>query len=393
RIIARIRSAGPITFHDFMRAALYDEESGYYNTERAKIGPGGDYYTSSNVHPSFGRVIARQIIDLWDESAQAGVRGQGSVVSRQMIDLWDESTLTLVEMGAGTGRLAEDILRSFREDHPATFERLNYLIVETSPAMRRLQRERLKGFGQRVSWRSLEEIARNPVAGIFFSNELIDAMPVHRVRRAAQAAGLRVHCLEEQYVTLDHSQTEPRLALGWSKLSSEKLARYIERCGANLKAGWIAEINLDAIDWLAQVSKALERGYLITIDYGDVATHLFSQDRRDGTLRSFHRHRLVDSPLEKVGLQDITSSVNFTALIEYGRDCGFETISYERQSAFLLRNGLIDIVASMEAATGSIDDMKERLAIKNLFLPGGVSDNFRVLVQRKPMLDRIDGKC
>src|SRR5262245_18363237 len=125
RMLARIRSEGPITFHDFMQGALYDEELGYYNTERAKIGAEGDYYTSSNVHPSFGRVLARLMIDLWNESA-----------------------LTIVEMGAGTGRLAGDILTAMRDDHPSVFERLSYLIVETSAAMRSLQRERLDGLGQ-----------------------------------------------------------------------------------------------------------------------------------------------------------------------------------------------------------------------------------------------------
>lgn len=353
-----------------MQAALYDEELGYYNTERVKIGAQGDYYTSSNVHAAFGSVIARQMIDLWSESA-----------------------LTIVEMGAGTGRLASDILTAMREDHPSVFERLSYLIVDTSPAMNRLQRERLRDFDEQVSWRSLEEIARRPVAGIFFSNELVDAMPVHRVRRVAQADNLRRHSLEEQYLTLDCSGVEPRLTLEWGETSSERLAEYVERCGASLKEGWIAEINLDALDWLAQVSRAMERGYLITIDYGDVARHLIGADRRQGTLRSFHRHRLTDSPLERAGHQDITASVNFTALIEYGRNYGFETVGYERQSTFLLRNGLIEIIARMEAATGSIDDMKERLAIKNLFLPGGVSDNFRALIQRKSLLDLPDRKC
>jgi SAM-dependent MidA family methyltransferase len=264
-----------------------------------------------------------------------------------------------------------------REDHPSVFERLSYIIVETSAAMRRLQSERLKNFG--VRWRQLEEIEREPISGIFFSNELVDAFPVHRARRVAQSVSGR--SLEEQYVTIDRSQTEPRLA--WGEPSSERLFEYVERCGATLREGWEMEINLDSIDWLAQISRALERGYLITIDYGDTAAHLIGEDRRRGTLRSFHHHRLADSPLEAAGHQDITSSVNFTALVEYGRDCGFETISYERQSAFLLRNGLLEIIASMEAATGALDDMKERLAIKNLFLPGGVSDNFRALIQRK----------
>ena len=121
----------------------------------------------------------------------------------------------------------------------------------------------------------------------------------------------------------------------------------------------------------------------MTIDYGDTSAHLYGRDRAGGTLRSFYKHRLVESPLERVGEQDITASVNFTALIEYGRDFGFETVSYERQTAFLIRMGLIERIAAMQAADGSVDDLKERLAVKNLFVPGGVSDNFRVLIQKK----------
>jgi SAM-dependent MidA family methyltransferase len=353
KIIARLRRDGPMTFRQFMQSALYDETFGYYNTERAKIGPQGDYYTSSNVHRALGRVLARA-----------------------MVDLWGESSLTVVEMGAGTGRLALDVLDAMREYHPSVFERLTYVIVERSPAMRRAQEESLKDFSGRVRWDSLEEVARRPAAGIFFSNELVDAMPVHRVRLAAD------DCLEEQYVIADGS----RLALRWDAPSTSRLDEYLDRCGANLKEGWTAEINLDALVWLGQVSRAMERGCLITIDYGDLSAQLYGPDRRAGTLRSFYRHRLVDSPLERIGEQDVTASVNFTALIEYGRDAGFERVSYERQSAFLLRYGLIDIIAGMEASSGAIDDIKDRLAIKNLFLPGGVSDNFRVLIQRKPGL-------
>jgi SAM-dependent MidA family methyltransferase len=121
----------------------------------------------------------------------------------------------------------------------------------------------------------------------------------------------------------------------------------------------------------------------VTIDYGDLAPLLYAADRAQGTLRSFYRHRLVHSPLERVGEQDITSSVNFTALIESGRDCGLETLSYERQTAFLLRHGLIERITAMHKPDETLENVKARLAIKNLFVPGGASDNFRVLVQKK----------
>jgi len=151
-----------------------------------------------------------------------------------------------------------------------------------------------------------------------------------------------------------------------------------------LSPGQIAEVSVDAVDWLQAAARALNSGYLVTIDYGDIAPHLYGEDRRTGTLRAFHKHRLAPSLLQRAGEQDITSSVNFTALMEYGRDAGLETLSFERQSAFLLRMGLIDRIAAIASQTDDpTTDLKSRLAIKNLFVPGGVSDNFRVLIQTK----------
>ncbi|HTG17422.1 MAG TPA: SAM-dependent methyltransferase, partial [Blastocatellia bacterium] len=172
-------------------------------------------------------------------------------------------------------------------------------------------------------------------------------------------------------------------AFQWNEPSTPKLISYLERAGVQMAEGQVVEVNLDAIEWLAKVASALDRGFLITIDYGDLSPLLCGPDRRSGTLRSFYNHALSDSQLQRVGDQDITASVNFTALMEYGRDFGFETISYERQAAFLIRMGLIEMIAEQENTHRSREGLKEQLALKNLFVPGGVSDNFRVLIQRK----------
>jgi SAM-dependent MidA family methyltransferase len=351
RIIARIEREGPITFRDFMQAALYDPDHGYYNTGRVKIGVEGDYYTTGNVHPAFGAIMARCAVGLW---------GQVS-----------EGPLTLVEMGAGTGQLALDILTALGEEHARQSGDVRYVIIETSPAMRASQLQKLGAFEGRVEWRDLEELERSPLEAVFFSNELFDALPVHRLRLSGER-------LEESYLT----SSSNRLQFIWKDPSTEMLARYLQAMQVSLSEGQVIEAGLAAIEFLARVSRAIGRGYLITIDYGDVASHLYSPGRRLGTLRSFYRHRLIESPLERPGEQDITASVNFTALIEYGRQFGLETISYERQSAFLFRMGLIERIAAM-GESRTLDDLKSRLAIKNLFVPGGLSDNFRVLIQRK----------
>jgi SAM-dependent MidA family methyltransferase len=359
KVIERIEREGPITFRDFMQAALYEAQLGYYNTERLKIGPAGDYYTSSNVHPAFGAVLAQTFIKLWEESS---------------ID----QPLRIIETGAGTGQLAADVLASMRREHSLEFKKLSYVIIESSEAMQARQKEKLASFIEKTEWRKLEELERAPVKALAFSNELVDAMPVHRVRFARGQ-------IEEQHIRIESGSKadEKRLALVWGKPSTSKLTDYINRLNIRLAEDQIIEINLDAIEWLRRMAKAINQGFLITIDYGDLSEHLYGPDRIRGTLRSFYRHRLIDSPLERIGEQDITASVNFTALIEYGRDFRFETVSYERQTAFLIRNGLIERIAAMHDASGSVDDLNERLAIKNLFVPGGISDNFRVLIQRR----------
>jgi len=353
RLIERINREGPLTFRDFMHAVLYDPELGYYNTERLKIGPQGDFYTSSNVHPAFGALLARAFAELWSPSIEP---------------------LTIVEVGGGTGQLAVDVLSALRDEHPAIFEHLKYIAVDASPAMRTRQREKLTDFEDHVYWCDLQDLERAPINGIVFSNEFVDALPVHRVRKVGGT-------LEELYVERSTSGTS--LALAWNKPSTKKIPEYVDRNGVPLRQGQIVEINLDAVDWLSRLAAALKEGFLITIDYGDIAELLQGPDRESGTLRSFYRHHLIDSPLDRVGEQDLTASVNFTALIKYGRDLGFETVSYERQVAFLLRMGLIERIAGRDESESFAADLKDRLALKNLFVPGGISDNFRVLIQSK----------
>jgi SAM-dependent MidA family methyltransferase len=139
--------------------------------------------------------------------------------------------------------------------------------------------------------------------------------------------------------------------------------------------GRIFEVNLEAIDWLRTVSSWLRFGYLMIIDYGDISRVLYSPGRRDGTLRCFYKHILTDSPLERVGLQDITADVNFSTLIDHGQELGFDVVSFETQRAFLIRKQLPERIARSE---------KPSLSVKSFLIPGGASENFRVLILKKP---------
>jgi SAM-dependent MidA family methyltransferase len=353
KLIDRITHEGRITFCEFMQIALYDAELGYYNSERLQIGAAGDYYTSSNVHAAFGAILAKAFVELWQQ-------------------LEDRNHFALVEMGAGTGQLALDILTALRDEHAQIFGQTSYTIVEQSPVMQARQREKLQAFAGKIDWCELQALV--PLTGIVFSNELIDAFPVHRLRFSQNG-------IQEQFVEVE-KDNPAKLVLIWDDLSDEKLAEYIKRIGVRLFEGQILEINLAALDWLKTMSQVIERGFLVTIDYGDLAAHLYAPDRRNGTLRCFQKHTLTDALLERIGEQDITASINFSALIDYGEEFGFEKLSYERQTHFLFQHGLIERIAAMEN-NGTMDNLQDRLAIKNLMVPGGVSDNFRVLIQQK----------
>ena len=401
KLQARIRNTGSVTFRDFMQSALYDPAEGYYNTQPPKIGPAGDYYTSSNVHAAFGASLAGLFTELL-----SGLEGDPSKANTAESPPADDGC-TILEIGAGTGQLAHDILTALRIEHPQMYARVKYLIVERSPAMDATQRQKLAEYLDKVEWRALTADGHpnvDSINGIIFSNEVVDALPVHVIRVAPDG-------LEELYVTCGNapgsaapplpsnerlagsestsspSQSAPEFRFSWGNLSSGRIKQYIDRMDVDLPEGQVVEVNLDAVDWLRAITGVLSTGYLVTIDYGDIAGHLYGQDRRRGTLRAFYKHAIAPSVLERVGEQDITASVNFTALMEYGRDAGLETISFERQSAFLVRMGLIDRIAAMAIQPEeALADLKDRLAIKNLFVPGGASDNFRVLIQRKGRL-------
>jgi len=357
RLIEEIKRDGPLTFRDFMQAALYDSEFGYYNTHRKKIGAEGDYYTSSNVHSAFGAVLAKALLEMWTNES-AG----------------NSNDLHIIEFGPGSGQLAHDIISTLRSEHPTTFDNLTYVLVETSSALRSVQHEKLIDFNEHVRWGSLDDLTSNPVAGIVLSNEFIDALPVHRAR-------LSNHSIQELYVTT--GEDEVHLEPIWSNPSSRRITEYLERFGIPLQMDQIVEISLDALDWLEQVSRILSSGHLVTIDYGDRVQDLYTPDRKSGTLRCFHRHELSSRTFDRVGDQDITSSVNFTALIEYGQEHGFKFVSLERQTSFLIRYGLIDRIVAEHESAELVDSLTTRLAVKNLFVPGGLSDSFRVLIQRR----------
>jgi SAM-dependent MidA family methyltransferase len=350
-LLERIQRQGPLTFAAFMEACLYDPTHGYY-TRHASAQPTGDYFTSPDVGGLFGRLLARQFGEMWEAlSCSPGFE--------------------LVECGAGRGRLAAQVLTAVSEQSPDFFRALRLTLVEASPQLRAQAKANLEKFGERV--RVTDELARDGVVGCLFSNELLDALPVHRV--VQRPDGLR-----EIYVTAHQGM----LAEEEGELSSPAVADYLRRYGASLVEGQQAEVHLAALAWLERATAALERGFLLTIDYGYRAPELYSPGRQRGTVLAYRHHRAHEDWLALPGQQDLTAHVNFTALEERGRELGLQTLGLVPQTNFLLALARASGFADLEGpGADETEKLRTRLALKQLVHPEGMGETFKVLVQAK----------
>ena len=360
RLRQRIERAGALSFRDWMAAALYDEREGYYcRTDRTRWGRArdrGDYRTSPERSPLFAATFARYFASLHAE-------------------LGSPAAWTILEAGAGAGDFARVVLETLEHSHPRVFQATRYLIAEISDDARRRTRENLAAFTDRVEFCPDNLRGLSFEAGLIFSNELLDALPVHRVRQ--REGQLRELCVgldqAGDFIWTEQEPTTPRLAAHFSRLNT------------SLAEGQIAEVNLDAEEWLADAASILKRGYVVTVDYGAEAVELYqSAARSEGTLRGFRAHEFVADLLARPGEHDLTTTINWTSLKQAGEAAGLQTISLERQDEFLLRAGLLE---ELERLTAQLPTEAERLQLRlgarEMILPNGMSGSFQVLTQKK----------
>lgn len=356
RLRERLRHTGRLTFAEYMAACLYEPGLGYYTSPGRKVGAQGDFYTSITVHAAFGRVIAREIAAMWRSMDRP-------------------STFTLVEAGAGHGRLSCDIMNFLAEREPDCYAASSLVLVEKEPSLAEAQAALLSAHAAKLGWRTPEQLADGfRFSGVLYSNELLDAMPVHRLLMTPE--GLR-----EIYVTLDGEQFSEQLDLP----STPALEAYLLKHGAPLMAGQEAEVSLAGLAWFEAAAAALERGFLLTVDYGFPKVELYAPRRKQGTLLCYYQHRVEDNPYERIGQQDITTHINFSALMERGQELGLATVWFGEQYRFLLSAGIVEEFEAIEASELSeADKLKARLTLKRLIMPeGGMGDTFRILVQSK----------
>jgi len=351
-----------ITFAEYMGLALYHPQYGYYSSGDVKIGSAGkDFYTSPYLGADYGELLAEQLRDIW-------------------LILDKPNPFMLVEMGAGEGILAADILNYFQQQEPDLLQVLEYTIVERSPGLIKAQQKQLQNWLDRhikISWKNWEEIEDNSLVGCCFSNELVDAFPVHLITIAGEE-------IKEIYLTKDGEYFKEIIC----ELSTPKIKEYFQLVEIDFNPklypnGYRTEVNLAALNWIETVAKKLKQGYSIAIDYGYSATKYYHPQRSSGTLQCYYQHRRHNNPYSNIGMQDITAHVDFTALQNKGSLCGLETIEFTKQSLFLMALGLGDRIADLSSGKYNITELLNRRdALHQLIDPSGLG-GFGVLIQAK----------
>jgi SAM-dependent MidA family methyltransferase len=333
-----IRQRGPVTFDWFMEQALYHPEFGYYSSGKCALGRRGDYFTNVSVGPLFGRLLAAQFAEIWEVLGRPG-------------------DFTIVEQGAHHGEFAGDVLEETRAQTPDFFSTLRYCVVEPFPVLEAQQRERLRDFTEKLTWRkSLDEL--EPFVGVHFSNELIDSMPVRLISRDGNDGW------QERLV----GEAGDGFAFVTRPIADEKLRRRLKELPRSGEERYETEVNLVALDWIEDVACKLTRGFVLAVDYGYQRAEFYAAERTTGTLQCRAEHRAVKSPLENIGQTDITAHVDWTSLAERGEASGLKLIGFTDQHHFL--TGLLARRAPQES---------ERRALQTLLHPELLGTRFQFL--------------
>jgi SAM-dependent MidA family methyltransferase len=338
-----IAEKGQITFAEFMDIALYKEGQGYYQKENP-FGQQGSFYTSVNASESFGRTLAKSFV---------------YVVEACGLDK------RFCEMGAGSGMLANDILNYLKNNEREFYDTLEYFIIEKSEHLIKRQQELIgKEHPEKVKWITFEEL--NGFNGLFYSNELVDAFPVHRVIRVKEG-------LKELYV----KDIDGKLQFFPDEFSTPMLQDFLDNLNLKVTETQIVDINLDLVRWIEAMAEKLDKAVMVTIDYGFEAPALYQSYRRDGTVTCYYRHTQNNDFFDRIGYQDITAFVDFTSLSLYGSRKGLEPMAFMPQWLYLVQSGILDEVNACET------DL-QKSSVKALIMPeGGFGTNFQMFMQGK----------
>ena len=353
QIEQEIRERGPILFSRYMELCLYHPELGYYARNAEQFGKAGDFYTSSDVHAVFGRLLARQFDEMW--------RALGS-----------PGQIELVELGPGRGLFAQDVLDWSEKKFPDFFHALRYILIESSPALRQRIQETLghhieSGKAKLPAPDSKSEASAPNTPTIIFANEFFDALPVEIL---SAKGSLRIDAREGRFIET------------WAQASPEEL-EFLDRYSIHPEPHERIEVPLAAQHSMDQIAASIHRGFLIAIDYGYTREEQLA-GRHRGTLKAMRQHSVSANSYEAPGEQDITADVNFTALAAIAEKQGMQTQKPITQSQFLMGIAEANQFAdAFEECRLPQERAKVALQLKHLVTPAGMGESFHVLIASK----------
>lgn len=348
-----VTQRGPISFRDFMARALYDPHYGYYGSGRARVGRGGDFFTNVSVGPLFGRLLARQFAEMWQR-------------------LGEPADFTIAEQGANSGDFAADVLGGLRDLAPACFAATTVWLVEPVEKLRQAQGERLREFApEKVRWAAVTADLPS-FQGVHFSNELLDAFPVHRVCwRGDRWVERCVDFREERFVFAD------------AEITSGELLAHLARLPA-VPPGYETEVNLAIPPWLAEITTKLRAGFILAIDYGYPRAEYYRPERSSGTLSAYAAHQREPDPLQRPGEIDLTAHVDFTTVAEAAAEQGLQLAGFTDQHHFMV--GLSRLHFSDDCAMTAAGQQELR-AFKTLMHPALMGQSFHAICLAKGVRD------
>ena len=342
KIEAQLAKLDSISFPYFLDIALYDPEHGYYASRSSQVGRSGDFYTSVSIGPLFGQLLARRFVHWW--------KNHEKPIS------W-----RILEIGAHDGKLAADILETIATLSPDAWKALEYSIVEPMPLLREEQHQRLSPLAAKLHLATdFQSLSENPLPGIAFGNEILDALPFHLIRRCDSE-------WKELFVTkgleLSAQDINPASALG----------RKTTVLGEAFPDVYQTEIRTNYLGFLKQISGCIVDGMLVFIDYGFAAPEYYDMHRTRGTLRTFYKHQAAEDPLDDPGSRDITAHVDFTDLAREAATIDWHPTHFSSQGSYLTH------LAAEMIQSGEMNDPKTIAQFRSLTHPAHLGASFHVI--------------
>ncbi|WP_258000357.1 class I SAM-dependent methyltransferase [Bacillus sp. Marseille-P3661] len=345
-----------ISYAQYMEMALYHPVNGYYMKDRAKIGKSGDFYTTSNVHAVFGKLLCRVFAQLVEKNYLPPV---------------------ICEIGAGTGKLANSIIEEWKNNFPDSFNEMEYLIVESSPYHLAQQKEQIKCINKVQQYETISALIdqRSKLTGIMFSNELFDAFPVHVVQQVQGE-------INEVRISLDSQQN---LIEVFEVCSNDEILNWLKQSGLQIPEGHRIEIPLAMTKWIYETKHWFDKGIMFTIDYGYTNDEVVKGYHSEGSLRGYFQHQLIKNPLLHSGEMDLTTHVHLDAIIKIGEKVGLEYVKMLKQNQFLYRAGIMQYLQDTYDPNPFSEISKQNRAIRTLLSDTDISSSFTVIIQQKKL--------